>query len=254
MAKTKSRHRARSTVAILDHRILVRRGLTGIVADSGTHEVLFEAGSAAELFAILQERSDRGQPLPEVIILDILMPEVDSLEVLTQLGERFPECAPFVITDSAEPTHMRLAFEHGARAYALRDLSATAIVTALEALKIHRHFVGPVMVSHLIRAFVTGGQQNPLSMLTEREQDVLRLAALQFGNREIAERLSISEHTVKTHLRHATEKLGVKTRHEAVSLAIQSGMALKPRLVPRLDESSHDAGGPSTPTSNSGIR
>lgn len=253
MAKTKSRNRARSTVAILDHRILVRRGLTGLVADSGTHEVLFEAGSAAELFAILQERSDSVQPLPDVIILDILIPEVDSLDVLTQLGERFPECAPFVITDSMEPTHMRLAFEHGARAYALRDLSASAIVTALEALKLHRHFVGPAMVSHLIRTFVTGGQQNPLSMLTEREQDVLRLAALQFSNREIAERLSISEHTVKTHLRHASEKLGVKTRLEAVSLAIEGGMALKPRLVPRLDEPAHEASGSPTFTTNSGI-
>ena len=101
--------------------------------------------------------------------------------------------------------------------------------------------------------YVTGGQQNPLSMLTEREQDVLRLAALQFSNREIAERLSISEHTVKTHLRHASEKLGVKTRHEAVLLAIQAGMALKPRLVPRLDESAQEAGGSSNLTTKSGI-
>lgn len=256
MAKPKARQRARSTVAILDHRVLVRRGLAGIVADSGTHEVLFEAGSAAELLSILRECSDSTDPLPDVIILDILMPDADSLHVLAEIEEHYPECAVFVMTESTEPTHMRLAFEHGARGYALRDLSAAAIITGLEALRLNRHFVGPAMVSHLIDAFVTCGQRNPLSRLTEREQDVLRLAALQFSNREIGQRLSISEHTVKTHLRHASEKLGVKTRHEAVSLAIEAGMALKPRLVPRSGESAHeyDANGLSIPVKGSGTR
>jgi two-component system response regulator DevR len=235
---------ARSTVAILDHRVLVRRGLAGMIADSGTHEVLFEAASSAELFSILEDlkRHDRG--LPDVVILDLLMPEDDGLDVLTQLTGRFPSCAPFVITDSTDPSHMRLAFEHGARAYALRDVSAAAIATALEALHANRHFVGPAMVSHLIRTFVTGAAHHPLDALTEREQDVLRLASLQFTNREIAERLSISEHTVKTHLWNACEKLGVKTRYEAVSIAIQAGMVLKPRLLPLAGQSSQAVNAP----------
>lgn len=222
---------ARSTVVILDHRVLVRRGLEAIVADSGTHEVQFVASSAAELFSILEERRLTGEPLPDVVILDIFIPYEDGLAVLSRLAQEYPTVAPFVITDSNDPAHMRLAFAHGARAYALRDVSASVITGALEALPINRHFVGPVMVGHLIRAFVTE-QRQPGNVLTEREQDVLRLAAQRLSNREIAKSLSITENTVKTHLRHASEKLGAKTRHEAVSFAIETGMILEPRLTP----------------------
>lgn len=230
------------TVVILDHRVLVRRGLEAIVADSGTHEIQFVASSAAELFANLEERRLTGEPLPDVVILDIFIPYEDGLAVLSRLAQEFPTCAPFVITDSNDPAHMRLAFAHGARAYALRDVSASVITGALEALPINRHFVGPVMVGHLIRAFVTE-QRQPGNVLTEREQDVLRLAAQRLSNREIAHSLSITENTVKTHLRHASEKLGAKTRHEAVSFAIETGMILEPRLtsVTTPSSRSHDS-------------
>src|SRR5919199_1064427 len=172
---------ARSTVAILDYRVLVRRGLEAIVADSGRHEVQFVASSAAELFSILQECRQTGEMLP--------------------------------------------------------DVSASVITGALEALPNNRHFVGPVMVGHLIRAFVAE-QRQPGNVLTEREQDVLRLAAQRLSNREIAKSLSITEHTVKTHLRHASEKLGAKTRHEAVSFAVETGMILEPRLTPLTKQAS----------------
>jgi DNA-binding NarL/FixJ family response regulator len=228
---------ARSTVAILDHRVLVRRGLEAIVTDSGTNEVQFAAGSAAELFKILDERQKKNEPLPDVVILDIFIPHEDGLAVLSRLTDEFPSCSPFVITDSIDPAHMRLAFAHGARAYALRDVSASVITGALEALSINRHFVGPVMAGHLIRAFVAE-QRQPGNVLTEREQDVLRLAAQRLSNREIAKNLSITENTVKTHLRHASEKLGAKSRHEAVSLAIETGMILEPRLTPLANQAS----------------
>jgi DNA-binding NarL/FixJ family response regulator len=228
---------ARSTVAILDYRVLVRRGLEAIVADSGRHEVQFVASSAAELFSILQECRQTGEMLPDVVILDIFIPYEDGLAILSRLAQEFPTCAPFVITDSSDPAHMPLAFAHGARAYALRDVSASVITGALEALPNNRHFVGPVMVGHLIRAFVAE-QRQPGNVLTEREQDVLRLAAQRLSNREIAKSLSITEHTVKTHLRHASEKLGAKTRHEAVSFAVETGMILEPRLTPLTKQAS----------------
>lgn len=227
------------TVAILDHRLLVRRGLAGVIDDIGGYQVSIQANSPAELFAILNERQRTGEPLPNVIILDTLMPHEDGLAVLSQFARDFPACAPFVITDSNDPVNMRLAFNHGARGYTLREVSPCTMADALEALTDNHYFVGPLLVGHLIRAFVAE-QRQPADSLTEREQDVLRLVALRLSNQEIANRLSISESTVKTHLHHASEKLGARTRREAASLAMQVGVVLEPHLSnsPRTNSSS----------------
>jgi DNA-binding NarL/FixJ family response regulator len=218
------------TVAILDHRLLVRRGLAGVIDDIGGYKVTIQANSPAELFAKLHELRRSGERLPNVIILDILMPHEDGLAVLSRLAQEFPDCAPFVITDSSDLVNMRLAFDHGARGYTLREVSPCTMADALEALTENHHFVGPLMVGHTIRAFVAEHRQ-PVDTLTEREQDVLRLVALRLSNQEIAHRLSISESTVKTHLHHASEKLGARTRREAASLAMQVGVVLEPHLA-----------------------
>lgn len=216
-------------VAILDHRLLVRRGLAGVIDDIGGYEVIIQASSPAELFATLYERQRGGEPLPDVVILDILMPHEDGLSVLSRLAQEFPFCATFVISDSSDPVNMRLAFDHGARGYTLREISPCTMADALESLTDNYFFVGPLMVGHLIRTFVAEHRQ-PVDTLTEREQDVLRLVALRLSNQEIAHRLSISESTVKTHLHHASEKLGARTRREAASLAMQVGVVLEPHL------------------------
>jgi DNA-binding NarL/FixJ family response regulator len=139
--------------------------------------------------------------------------------VLSRLVQEFPSCAPFVITDS---------LEHGAKAFSLREVSPYTMADALEALTLKQYFVGPLMISHSIRAFLIRDERWPVETQTEREHDVLRLVALRLSNQEIAQRLAISESTVKTHLYHASEKLGARTRREAASLAIQVGIASEP--------------------------
>ncbi len=210
--------RSRLRVMVIDDHTLFRSGLSELLERRGI-EVCAAAGDGEEgcrLAAGLE---------PDVVLLDLRMPELDGLSVLERLVALDPGRAVVMLTTSSDERDLVRSLRSGARGYLLKDMEPEHLVDALAAVVDGETVVAPEMTSVLARV-VKGGKVEPgrrdrFSSLTPREREVLRHLAEGQSNKEIARALGITDGTVKLHVRAILAKLEVRSRVEAAVIAVE---------------------------------
>jgi len=213
-------------VAIVDDHRMVREGLIAMLRHHANRvAIVGEAGEMQEaLEMIARER-------PEVVTLDIRLPGNSGLAACRAIRERFPGVAVVMLTVYEDEQYIVEALRAGATGYLLKRVSDAALVEALEAVRRGETVVDPALAAAYERAQGAGGKRAPSwpggnAGLTRRESDVLTCIVEGLPNAAIAERLSISEETVKSHVKAILRKLGARDRAQVV------GIALRERMVP----------------------
>src|SRR5258706_4749307 len=202
---------ARARVLVVDDHALLRTGVANIINQEADLRVVAEAGNGAEALAAY----DRYHP--DVTLLDLRMPVMDGVEAVRRIRERDPLARVIVLTTYDTDEEISRALKAGAKAYVLKDISADGLITCIRDVLAGKTYLAPAAAAKLAEG-VSRVQ------LTPREMATLKLLADGKANKEIASELDISERTVKTHLGHLFEKLGVTSRTEAVKVASRRGL------------------------------
>jgi DNA-binding NarL/FixJ family response regulator len=206
-------------ILVADDHPVVRDGLVAILGTQPNFRVVAEAQNGREVIALAQENQ------PEIILLDLEMPEMDGVEVLRAMqAENIPGR---VIVFTAFDTDERIlaAVQAGAQGYLLKGAPREELFNAIRIVHQGGSLLQPVVASKLLRQVSNRPEDEPLlEPLTPREQEVLDLLAQGMQNKEIAALLVISERTVKFHVSSILGKLGAGNRTEAVTIAVQQGL------------------------------
>jgi DNA-binding NarL/FixJ family response regulator len=202
---------ARASVLVVDDHALLRTGVANIISQEPTLHVVAEAANGLEAVEAYQRYK------PDVTLLDLRMPVMEGVEAVRQIRLRDPQAKVIVLTTYDADEDITRALKAGAKAYVLKDISADGLIACIRDVLAGKTYLAPAAAAKLAEG-VTRVQ------LTPRELSTLRLMADGKSNKEIANALGISERTVKTHLGHLFEKLGVTSRTEAVKVATRRGL------------------------------
>ncbi|MFE6964200.1 response regulator [Agromyces sp. NPDC057679] len=202
---------------IADDHPIVRDGLRGMFAGDDRFDVVGEANDGAEAV-----EAARGLD-PDVVLMDLRMPRVDGVTAIRRLAEHGVRARVLVLTTFDSDTEVLPAIEAGATGYLLKDAPADELLRAVESAARGEAVLAPSVAQKLMGR-VREPAPAPAAVLSERELEVLRLIASGSTNRESAAELFISEATVKTHVLHIFEKLGVNDRAAAVAVGYRRGL------------------------------
>jgi len=213
-------------VLAADDQRVVREGLAMLLGLLPDVEVVGTAADGEEVLALAAELR------PDVILMDLRMPRMDGVEATRRLRERDPAVKVVVLTTYADDRSVLDALRAGALGYLTKDAGAAEIQQALHRVAGGQAALDPAVQLHLVEAIADGQSLGPTPAtlpdgLTPREAEVLTLIAAGLSNTEIAERLVVSEATVKSHVNHMLAKIGARDRAQAVGYAYRHG------LVPR---------------------
>ncbi len=206
-------------ILIVDDHPLVREGLMAVLKGEPDFSVVADLGSAEE--AVAQVRQLR----PDVAILDVRLPGMSGIEATPVLLGACPGLAVVVLTSAPNAGTVRNAFSAGARGLVVKESAPAVLRQAVRAVAGGHTFVDPEVAGKLVDLATTRRRANGPFGLTGQEMQVLSLLPRGLMNREIADELGISEHTVKSHLRNATRKLGVRDRAQAAAVVVRQGLA-----------------------------
>lgn len=204
-------------VVIADDHTLFREGLAGIISAVEDLEVVGQAGSMQEAIQLARDL------LPDIILLDIDMPG-GGLEAARMIAEECPVTRIVILTSSEEDDHLIGALKIGARAYILKGVAARELIRILQAVYAGESYVPPRLAASLLLEMREAHSQqkqaaSPLDELTPREREILEGLASGLSNKEIGEKLFLSEKTVKHYMTNVLQKLQVRNRVEAALLA-----------------------------------
>jgi NarL family two-component system response regulator LiaR len=207
-------------VMIVDDHSMVRRGLAAYLSSEPDIELVAEAGNgraALELCAELQ---------PDVILMDLVMPELDGVEATRIIHKRWPKVRVLALTSFQEADFVREALQAGAIGYQLKNISGSALAEAIRTAHAGHSSLAP----EARQALLEGSATEPLPDydLTPREYEVLGLVVQGLSNTEISRELSVTHSTAKAHVSNILSKMGASSRAEAVSLAIRHKLTGRP--------------------------
>jgi NarL family two-component system response regulator LiaR len=203
-------------VVLVDDHAMLRRGLATFLLVFDDLELAGEAASGEAAIQLC------AQVLPDVVLMDMVMPDMDGVTATHAIRQQFPEVQVIALTSFKEEELVQDALQAGAIGYLLKDVSADELAQAIRAAHAGRATLSPEAAQALARAATqppTPGQD-----LTKRERDVLALLVEGLNNTQIADRLVVSPSTIKSHVSHILAKLGVASRTEAAALAVRHGL------------------------------
>jgi DNA-binding NarL/FixJ family response regulator len=212
-------------VLVVDDHAVVRRGVVAYLEALEDVAVAGEAGTGAEALDRLARAAVLGE-LPDVVLMDLQMPEMDGVTATAEIVRRFPGVKVVILTSFGETERVHAALEKGASGYLLKDAGPAEVDAALRAAVRDEVFLDAAVTRKLtqeMRAPRTG-----LGVLTAREKEVLILVAEGRSNKDIADHLVISERTARTHVSHLLAKMGLSSRTQAALLAVKEGL-VQPR-------------------------
>lgn len=205
-------------VLIVDDHAVVRQGLRTLLELQEEIEVLGEASNGLE--SVEQTR----QLLPDVVLMDLVMPEMDGIEATRRIRALSPNTKVIILTSFAEDEKVFPSIKAGALGYLLKSVSPADLVKAIQAAYRGEAQLHPEIARKLMDEFSTRPSKPAADDLTERELEVLRLIARGRSNREIATELVLSEKTVKTHVSNILSKLHLSDRTQAAIYALREGL------------------------------
>jgi len=208
-------------VLVADDQSMVRAGFRMLLSGEQDIEVVAEASNGREAVELARRFN------PAVVLMDIRMPEVDGLEATRRILSASQAVRILILTTFGLDEYVYEALRAGASGFVLKDDPAEQLISAVRTVAAGNALLSPAITKHVIRQFTRIARPAPpkaLGELTEREQETLRLIATGLSNAEIGRKLYISETTVKTHVTHILQKLGLRDRVQAVVLAYQAGL------------------------------
>lgn len=203
------------TVLVADDHRLMREGTAALLRADPRVEVVGMASNGEDALTLVERRA------PDVVLLDLEMPVLGGIEACATIRGRHPEVEVLILTVSENEPDVWAALRMGAAGYLLKDMPPAELVEAVLDAGHGEPHIAQRMAGRMLREFAGGARSadDPLVELSPREREVLALLAEGMRNREIAERLVVSETTVKTHVRHVLEKLRLRNRSEAAAFA-----------------------------------
>ena len=206
-------------VLVVDDHAIVRKGIRALLATEQSIQVVGEAANGSEAVVLAQSLR------PDVILMDIVMPEMDGLEAIRRITEQQPEIRILVLTSFAGVDMVLPAIKAGALGYLLKDSGPQELVQAIQQVHRGNSSLHPAIARKLLQEISEPSSSGPdVGSLTEREVTVLKLVAQGFSNRDIANELTVSEATVRTHVSHILAKLDLSSRTQAALYAIRRGI------------------------------
>ena len=214
----------KTRVVLVDDHALFREGLSGIIESQPDMEVVGEAEDGMEALVIARELH------PDLVLMDIQMPSFDGLEAARQINKELPDTIIVMLTVQNDEEKLFEAIKNGAKGYLLKNISSNEMLDLLRGVMRGEAAISPTMAGQMLDEFRRlsqldqGERDEPNVDLTQREQEVLGLVAQGMSDKRIAAELSISIHTVKSHLRNILSKLQVNNRREAARIAKSKGL------------------------------
>jgi DNA-binding NarL/FixJ family response regulator len=209
-------------VLVVDDQPLVRSGFRMILDERPDLELVGEAENGAQALELARQLD------PDVILMDVRMPELDGVEATRRLVERGTRARILVLTTFDLDEYVYASIRAGASGFLLKDVKPEELVDAIRVVAAGNSLFGPAATQRLLERFAAEReprQLRSLGQLTEREREILNLIASGLSNAEIAGRLYLSETTVKSHVSAVLRKLGVRDRVQAVIAAYEAGLA-----------------------------
>jgi two-component system, NarL family, response regulator NreC len=205
-------------VVLVDDHAVVRSGLRLLLEAQDDMVVVGEAGNAKD--AVFRARALK----PDVILLDVVMPDESGIDVLPKLLKESPETNVLVLSMQDDPSYVREAFAAGASGYILKEAVDEEVVSAVREIASGGRYVHPALGARMIAAEAEERAAAEADPLSDREREILRLLALGHTNQEIARQLYISVRTAESHRAHIMQKLRLSTRAELVRYALSHGL------------------------------
>ncbi len=200
-------------VLLVDDHMVVRSGLSTVLSVYDDLKMVGEAGDGEEAIRLCERLQ------PDVILMDLLMPKMDGVTAIKAIKARWPQIQIIALTSFKEKEYVEGALKAGANGYLLKDVSAEELVSAVRRANAGQPSLSPEAARVLIRNVNEPSQ--PYQDMTVREKEILALMVEGLSNNEIAERIIVSQSTVKFHVSNILSKLGVTGRTEAVALAVK---------------------------------
>jgi DNA-binding NarL/FixJ family response regulator len=208
-------------VMIVDDHLVVREGLKQLLEVGGDIEVVAEVSSGLDCLHVIE------QTLPDIIFMDIKMPGINGIEITRLLTEKHPRIKVVILTIYDDNQYVTEAVKAGAKAYMLKDASRKDFLEVIDHVLQDKAFLDPNVTAsvfdELKRSARTSSGNEKVAMTT-RELQVIKALVDGLKDREIAESLNISEHTVHSHVKNVFRKLKVSSRSQAISKALQAGL------------------------------
>jgi len=217
MKKSSNKSKAKIRVLLADDHHIVRAGIRQLLESARDLEVIAEAGDGEEAQVLIEKHK------PDVAVLDIQMPKASGIEVTRWVRAHLPEVGVLILTAYNDDPYVMAVLQAGANGYVLKTARADELIQAVRDVNEGKSALDPAITSKLMSNLFKGPEKMTAEPLTDRELDVLRLAAKGFTNKAIGMQLGISDRTVQGHLAHIFDKMQATSRTEAVMRAVALG-------------------------------
>jgi len=207
----------RIRILLADDHAVVRQGFRMILAAQADMEIVGEAGNGRQAVELA------GSLKPDVVVMDVAMPELNGIEATRRLAELIPRARVIALSMHKDSVYVREILRAGARGYLLKESGAGDLVTAIRAVAAGEGYISPAVSDAVLddyRRHVT----NPIDLLSAREREVLQMLAEGKTNKEIAAILNLSVYTVDAHRGHIMDKLNLHSINDLVRFAVRNGL------------------------------
>jgi two-component system, NarL family, response regulator NreC len=208
-------------IVLADDHHIVRQGVKALLENQPDFEVVGEAGDGITVLTVV------GRVKPDILVLDLMMPGLNGLEVARRIGKVSPNTKVIILSMYMNEPYVIEALRNGAYGYILKESNIADLVRAIREVASGRHYLSPPLSERAIEAYLEKTKGTSLDLydtLTTREKEVFHLAVEGYGNVEIAARLFISTRTAETHRANFMRKLGLHTQTDLIKYALKRGI------------------------------
>ena len=209
-------------IVLADDHVLMRHGLRLLLERQADFQVVGEAADGRETIEICDAQK------PDVLVLDIAMPNLNGIEAARQVAAKLPQTAIVILSMHSDESYVLRALKAGARGYLLKDSAEADLINAIRSVKEGKAFLSPaiskMLVDDYVRRLEQRGVEDSYELLTTREREVLQLLAEGKSNKEVANMLNLSLYTVETHRGNILQKLNLHSVPELILYAVRKGV------------------------------